>query len=311
MQLSSRFKYFYPTINNCQQFVAISNGEVNLPVLLILHGGPGMVLSPILDSVFRNLETKFRLVIWDQRGAGLSFNKNISETSMTLEQLVKDTKQIVLWLKEEVVYSKLYVLGHSYGATLGIYTVNKYPELFSGFISVGQWLINSEATTQTKISRVEKIISQNPKLKLHQSDIILKVLSDNYWLDDILNEYGYEPKVATDTWEYQMNLIQNSSLYDKDDKQKYADGMSFSEHLYNEIVTNYNVVRDIQSLKVKSLFIVGSSDLITPYEPVKDFVNNISMNSTPQPRFKILDGLRHYLFMENPDHFSSILEDWC
>ena len=48
----NRFTYHYPEINGLKQFIAISNGDTNLPLLVFLHGGPGMVVSPILDNIF-------------------------------------------------------------------------------------------------------------------------------------------------------------------------------------------------------------------------------------------------------------------
>jgi predicted alpha/beta-fold hydrolase len=100
------------------------------PVILFLHGGPG---SPELALLYRyeipeRLEKYFTVCYWDQRGAGMSFSNSIDTATMTLEQLIEDTRQITEYLKQRFKQEKIYLTRHSWGSFLGIKTVEKHPE---------------------------------------------------------------------------------------------------------------------------------------------------------------------------------------
>lgn len=110
------------------------------PVILFLHGGPG---SPELAILYpfettERLEKYFTVCYWDQRGAGMSYNKSVDTTSMTVEQLVEDTHHMTELLKKRFNKEKIYLMGHSWGTYLGIKTIEIYPENYIAFIGIGQ-----------------------------------------------------------------------------------------------------------------------------------------------------------------------------
>jgi pimeloyl-ACP methyl ester carboxylesterase len=63
------------TLGGVEQTVTIRGADTSKPVLLHLHGGPGMPSSPwaTWNDYYADLEENFVLVHWDQRGAGKSF----------------------------------------------------------------------------------------------------------------------------------------------------------------------------------------------------------------------------------------------
>ena len=110
------------------------------PVILFLHGGPG---SPELAILYpfettERLEKYFTVCYWDQRGAGMSYNKSVNTTSMTVDQLIEDTHHMTELLKKRFNKDKIYLMGHSWGTYLGIKTIEKYPENYIAFIGIGQ-----------------------------------------------------------------------------------------------------------------------------------------------------------------------------
>ncbi|GAI25126.1 unnamed protein product, partial [marine sediment metagenome] len=62
------------TLGGVEQTVTIRGADTTKPVLLFLHGGPGMPSSPwaTWNNVHTDLEENFVFVHWDQRGAGKS-----------------------------------------------------------------------------------------------------------------------------------------------------------------------------------------------------------------------------------------------
>lgn len=306
---SQRFDCYFPLINNLNHFVAVSKLYDNAkPTIIFLHGGPGMALSSILDDFLIGIEQFSNLVIFDQRGAGLSFGTNIAVETMTLDQLIDDTKNVSEWIKANFDSNKIILAGHSWGSSLGIYTVNRYPETFEAFISAGQWLIDEKIVIEAKINEVKILSKQNPIIAKNLDKIIATINENFYWVEDILIENGLKISNSTDTWKYQVNLVNNSKLYSNKEKENYFKGMEFSEHLYNDIVSNYNVNKDINELSIPSLFLMGQNDLITPKQPTIDFLKKADANEIKH-QLVIIKNSRHYSFIDQSKIFqSSILE---
>ena len=105
------------TINGMEQGMFIRSKDPTNPVLLFLHGGPGMPEYFLTQRYPTGLEEDFTVVWWDQRGAGLSYSAGIPPETMTVEQLVSDTLAVTNYLRDRFHQDKIYLLGHSGGAS--------------------------------------------------------------------------------------------------------------------------------------------------------------------------------------------------
>jgi len=121
------------------QGILIRGRDVANPVLLYLHGGPG---TSELGMVRRHnmpvLERHYTVVVWDQRGAGLSYAAREPASGMTVEQFIADAQELTRLLCQRFQQAKIYLVGHSWGSLLGVLTVHRYPELFHAYVGVGQ-----------------------------------------------------------------------------------------------------------------------------------------------------------------------------
>jgi pimeloyl-ACP methyl ester carboxylesterase len=93
------------------------------------------------------LEEDFVVAIWDQRGNGTSYGAIDPTSSMTLDQAVRDTLELAEYLKTEFDEEKIYILGESWGSTLGVLAVQEQPELFHAYIGSGQ-MVSQRVTDQ-------------------------------------------------------------------------------------------------------------------------------------------------------------------
>jgi pimeloyl-ACP methyl ester carboxylesterase len=73
------------------------------PVLLWVHGGPGMPDYFLLERYPTGLEDVFTVVWWDQRGTGLSYGSDIPPATMTVEQFIADTLAVTDYLRWEQI----------------------------------------------------------------------------------------------------------------------------------------------------------------------------------------------------------------
>jgi pimeloyl-ACP methyl ester carboxylesterase len=88
-------------LGNIKQYVLIRSMDIKNPVLLFIHGGPGMPLMYLSHAFQRPLEKKFTVVQWDERGAGKSYDPGIPPETINVEQFIADALQLIdnLWLR--------------------------------------------------------------------------------------------------------------------------------------------------------------------------------------------------------------------
>ena len=125
-------------INGLEQGMFIKSKDINNPVLLFVHGGPGMPEYWLTQRYPTDLEDYFTVVWWEQRGAGLSYNPDISPETMTAEQFVSDTLEVTNYLRKRFGKEKIYLMAHSWGSYIGIQAAAREPELYYAYIGMGQ-----------------------------------------------------------------------------------------------------------------------------------------------------------------------------
>jgi pimeloyl-ACP methyl ester carboxylesterase len=134
--LGSISEKVFVDINGVRVGMFIKSKNVSNPVLLYLHGGmPDYFLN---EKYPTGLENYFTVVWWEQRGSGLSYNADIPPETMTLEQMISDTKELTNYLRNRFGQEKIYLMGHSGGTFIGIQVVARMPELYHAYIGVAQ-----------------------------------------------------------------------------------------------------------------------------------------------------------------------------
>lgn len=125
-------------INGLEQGMFIQSRDATNPVLLFLHGGPGMPEYILTKKYPTGLEDHFTVVWWEQRGSGLSYRADIPPETMTVDQMISDTLVLTNYLRERFGQKKVYLLGHSGGTFYGIQAAARSPGSFHAYIGVSQ-----------------------------------------------------------------------------------------------------------------------------------------------------------------------------
>lgn len=108
------------------------------PVLLFLHGGPGVCDRHFVLEDQAPLADICTLVCFDQRGAGKSYSRAQAEQHMDMELVLSDAIAAIDWLQERFHQEKIYLAGHSYGSYLGVLLCTRVPEKIAAYIGTGQ-----------------------------------------------------------------------------------------------------------------------------------------------------------------------------
>ncbi|TVR38787.1 MAG: alpha/beta hydrolase [Bacteroidia bacterium] len=140
--ISDRGVYYYNRIEigGINQAIMVRGHDKNNPVMLFLHGGPGFPLFPVdqASSVMRQLEEHFTMVYWEQRGTGGSFSWRLPLKSLTVEDFVEDTREVIEYVNRLLGSEKVFIWGHSWGSTVGALFAAQYPEYLHAYVSTGQ-----------------------------------------------------------------------------------------------------------------------------------------------------------------------------
>jgi pimeloyl-ACP methyl ester carboxylesterase len=130
-------------LGGSSQKVLIRGHDRSLPVLLYLHGGPGDPFLGEARSYFPELERYFVVAYWAQRGTAGSYRVGMRD--LTVEQMLSDTHELILWLNRHLDRPGLILMGGSWGTTLGAITAARHPEPLLAYVGRAQGVNNPEA----------------------------------------------------------------------------------------------------------------------------------------------------------------------
>jgi pimeloyl-ACP methyl ester carboxylesterase len=127
-----------------EQAISIRAADPGAPVILYLSGGPGQSDLAYGRVLLEPLTADYVVVVWDQRGTGTSYGALDPTSALTLDQAVADTIELSTYLADRFGEQKIYLLGESWGTTLGVLAVQQRPDLFHAYIGSGQMVSQRE-----------------------------------------------------------------------------------------------------------------------------------------------------------------------
>jgi pimeloyl-ACP methyl ester carboxylesterase len=133
----------FVTIGGVKDWISVRARHKNLPILLVVHGGPGFTLSPVSDYYMRDWEEFFTVVQWDQRGAGKSYrpeDRKALAPTLTIDRLVLDTEEMIEYLRKRFKQDRVVLLAHSFGTIVGVKVAQQRPDLLYAYVGMGQFV---------------------------------------------------------------------------------------------------------------------------------------------------------------------------
>lgn len=285
-------------LGGVDQSILIRGSDTSNPIVLFLHGGPGMPMMYLSHSFQHEIEKEFITVQWDRRGAGKSYNKHIDTLSITDEQYYSDALELIDKLKVQFDKEKIFLVGHSWGTYLGSILAHKNPEIFYAYISIGQ-IVNTE-----KAHVLQRQFIENKANQLNRPEAIEdieKYGSDVY--EKWLFKFGAELYKDTSYHAFVKEGMR-SPEYSLFDALKIAKGSNFcSLHIqYNMIEST--IEKEINDYQIPCFFIVGKHDMTTPASLISSYYESIN---APLKEIHWFDQSAHFPFYEEKELFSKTL----
>nr|WP_299341240.1 alpha/beta hydrolase [Allomuricauda sp.] len=304
----------YLEVNGTNQYVLIRGEDKANPLLLFLHGGPGASATALLRKYNSELEKHFTVVYWDQRNAGKSYQKDFPKELIKVELYNQDVEYLVSYLKKRFQKDKVFLVGHSWGARLGIYAVQRNPDDFMAYVGVGQELESYRGELLSYQYTLEKATKANHEKALKDlnesgppsSGDFQTMYKNGFWglvrQKHWLLKFGGERYGKTNYSDWIGN-IWLSREYSFADLVRYgkSSGFSAGNIIYDPDFNNYNIPEKYQEFEVPVFFISGAHDYNTPWELVEEYHNTLN---APKKEFIKFEKSGHSPCFEEPERFN-------
>jgi len=150
-------------IGGIKQWIKFQGENDQAPVLLFLHGGPGNSVMSYADRFTKELQKHFIVVHWDQRESGQTAILNKSKDALTVSLFVSDAIELIQVLSSKFSQKKIYLMGHSWGAYLGLRVAVERPDLLQGYFAISPMINQLESERLSLKIMQDKAIKDNNK----------------------------------------------------------------------------------------------------------------------------------------------------
>ncbi len=293
-------------LNDSKQWLYIRGQDRNNPVLLFLHGGPGMTEMPVARLFGLELEKYYTVVHWDQRAAGKSRVSEPDVSGLTIELYLEDTLSLVNLLRERFDQKKIYLIGHSWGSILGVLTVRDHPELFHAYIGMGQTIsikageqhaydfVMSRALEENNEEALNELKHIRPPYDADFSELFIHRKWLNWYGGAISDDVDREALVAYLT-SPEYTLLDAINMESR--------GFEITEHLWPEM-TQIDFLRQAPKLDVPVFFFVGRNDHQTPQVLVEAYFDVLQ---APMKKLFWFENSAHAPNFAEPELFQALL----
>lgn len=319
-------------LNNVKDNLTLSRNGADMPVyiygnakskvfVITLHGGPGGNGLSFRSGWNDELEDKYAMVYWDQRGSGMAQGK-LNRENFTLEEMKKDVMALVSVLKDKYGDDiELFLMGHSWGGTLAMVTLldqnQNNQSIFNGCIvasACANWcdLIKDEITRFNEVADAQ---IQDGNDVDHWND--MKTLSrqiDTVNCDDIDGRLNAKAAVAEGFLKKrglinELTVSQNNriskNLHVRNNYITFTFGKSgTNDFLFEDPDFNNldGISTRLHQLSIPILVLNGKYDLHVPNITAQNLYNNIGSSNKG---IKILEESAHDIFYEQPNEFAN------
>lgn len=287
-------------IGGIKQGMFIRGEDQSKPVLLFLHGGPGtpeFAMSEAWGTQDR-LEKEFVVCYWDQRGTGMSNTKNLDSKTMTKAQAITDTIEVTNYLRKRFKQDKIYLMGHSWGAYVGIHAAEKNPELYSAYMGIGQ-PIHQKKGQRLAYDYLRKHAKEINDKKSVKKLAVFDPEAPSYNM--LLEKYGVGIRHAGPSLTTMIKHLIFFKGYTLSEKFQAFKGMVLSnEKLDTEEYSNDNLLESMPKLEVSVYGLHGKHDYQVSYQLAKEYFAAVK---APDKKFYTFQNSAHSPNFEEPEAF--------
>ena len=295
------------TLGGVPQVIRIRGDDrLRNPVLLFVHGGPGLPEMPVAHHN-ADLERAFTVVQWDQRGAGKSFLNPVPD--LTAEQITRDTLELSRELKRRFGGRKIYLAGFSWGSLVAARAAQREPQLFAAYIGISQCVNISAAET----ALYGEALVEARRQKADQAVRELLRIGPPPWQGagaETAKLWSRKlfpgPPNKVTPWRFAL-LALTSPAYTPGDMLHVPTGAQRSYHQLEKDIYAADLFREIPRLEVPAWFLMGRHDTLVSSTVLARYFRVLRA-----PRGKHLiwfEKSDHVLHLEEPEKYRAVMRE--
>ena len=278
--------------------------------LIILHGGPGGIGLTYRSSTIKSeIEKECAVVYFDQRGSGMA-QGSYSENGINIDVMAEDVLALVKVVKHKYGNdSRFFLMGHSWGGTLGPATLLKDQSDFLGWIDVdgahnpkgmySEYIANFRRVASEQIeaendidyweSVIDLVNNVNPQYNI---DDVYKLNSEAFEAESVLQDTGLinRDSESDDNIIFKYNLI--TLFWNMWNTQSILDG---------DLFQNIDYTDRLSEITIPSLVLWGKHDMVVPIRFAQDSYDNLGSS---EKELVIFENSGHSPMATEPDLFA-------
>lgn len=289
-------------INGEEQWITIRGRDLKNPVLLWLHGGPGLAMSN-QAPLFFDWEKDFTIVQWDQPGGGATFARNMEkgEGPLTRDRYTKDGIAVAEFVRNHLHTDKMVLMGISWGTELGLRMIHERPELFSAYVGTAQVVSGPRGDKLGYELALKKARERGDKVAVAALEKVGPPPYANAADFIVRQQYVFPPGLPASP-EEQAATAETAKLLSAPpppDAHYIAKGLPKYDGAKQFIAVQAQVFPDAAKFEAEALgtkftlpmfFFEGEDDINTPTELAREFYKKIK---APAKGFEIIKGAGH------------------
>ncbi|HEX2339895.1 MAG TPA: alpha/beta hydrolase [Vicinamibacterales bacterium] len=295
----------FTRIGGIDQWIVIRGQDRDNPVLLLLHGGPGIAMSPLPRHFLFSWTKDFTIVFWDQRGAGKTYGRSGPvNAGVTKDRMAQDGLEVAQFVRTRLHKPTIVIVGLSWGTTLGVRMALARPDLFSAYVGSGQSVdqgkfrrlaydqLLAEARMRSDREAVAELEVNGPP----PYDSIAKARVHTKWAN------RYEPGLPSTASLISMVLFDSrASLGDLRDFRR---GLASSQDHFRDAVEKEDIPSLGTTFAMPFFVFQGALDNVTPVGPVREYVDRIT---APRKELVLIPNAGHNAIATRSDEFLKLL----
>jgi proline iminopeptidase len=299
----------YLAVDDARLFLMTRGADRRAPVLLLLHGGPGGAERPLFRYFNADLEKHFVVAYWDQRGAGRSFDAQAEPRHLTIARHVADLDAVVEHLRRGLGQDKIVLVGHSWGAALGLLYAQAHPDKVAAWVGVAP-LLATQAAQQARYDFVLKQATQR------QDDSALNQLAAIGWpphqsaaqvlaMEKLADRYGgVFHRRPSQAWTLLGGIFKG--LVTPWEIPRFIRANRLSLDAMNHELLTLDLTRTVTQLDVPVFFLLGRNDRHVDATLAARYFEALR---APRKRLIWFERSAHNVPFEEPDRFNAALLD--
>ncbi len=305
----------FVTIGGVEQGLFIRGKNTENPVLLFVHGGPCFSEYFLVEKYPTGLEEAFTVCYWEQRGGGLSYNKDIPPEIMTMKQLASDTVEVTNYLRERFGKGKIYLAAHSGGTFFALQVAAQRPELYEAYIGIAQVTNQAESEKlayaylleQYELQGNERMVEKLLKYPVTEDETYVKPFFKSLVRDQAMHQLGVGTMRNMKSVERDVVVpVMMSKAYTLKEKiNLWQSKFSFIKQtkLADEVIDT-DLTMKVTKLEIPVYFFSGVYDLTVNHDLSKAYLLQLE---APVKGFYSFENAAHSPNFEEPERMMEII----